>query len=142
LNTIDEIITAIGAGEMVVITDDERRENEGDLVMAAEMATSKAINFMACHGRGLICAPITAERANALELPIMAATHDRFNTAFTVSVDARDGITTGISADDRSLAARLLADADATRADLDGRAPMTWTPSANGSNSNAAPSPT
>jgi 3,4-dihydroxy 2-butanone 4-phosphate synthase/GTP cyclohydrolase II len=119
LNTIDEIITAIGAGEMVVITDDERRENEGDLVMAAELATGEAINFMARYGRGLICAPITAERATELELPIMAATHDRFNTAFTVSVDARDGITTGISADDRSLTARLLADSSASRADLD-----------------------
>jgi 3,4-dihydroxy 2-butanone 4-phosphate synthase/GTP cyclohydrolase II len=100
---------------MIILTDDENRENEGDLVMAAEKATPEAVAFMAVHGRGLICAPITEERAEQIGLEPMAVPRDRFHTAFTVSVDAAADITTGISASDRSLTIQLLADQKADR---------------------------
>ncbi len=116
---IERIIDAVSRGRMVIVIDDEHRENEGDLVMAAEKVTPAAVNFMARHGRGLICVPITADRAAALDLSLMATTRDRFNTAFTVSVDARDGITTGISAHDRARTIAALADPGSVRRDFD-----------------------
>lgn len=116
---IEEVLAEIRAGRLVVVTDDADRENEGDLVMAAEMATPETINFMARHGRGLICVPITDERAEALGLPRMVRENqESHRTDFTVSVDARHGITTGISAPDRAQTIRLLADPRSTPADL------------------------
>lgn len=97
---------------MVVLVDDEDRENEGDLVMAAEAITPQAINFMITHGRGLVCLPMSAERAQELDLPPMVARNqDDFGTAFTVSIDATSdhGITTGISASDRAATIKLAA---------------------------------
>lgn len=117
-NPIKEIIAAFAAGDMVVLTDDEARENEGDLVMAAEHATPEAVNFMAKHGRGLICAPLTRELSRDLELHEMAHPEDPYGTMFTVSVDAREGVTTGISAFDRALTIRKLADPKAAAADF------------------------
>jgi 3,4-dihydroxy 2-butanone 4-phosphate synthase/GTP cyclohydrolase II len=103
-DTIEEAIEAIRHGRMVILVDDEDRENEGDLVMAAEMVSPEAINFMATHGRGLICLALTPERVEELQLPPMAPENTApFGTAFTVSIDARRGITTGISAQDRAL---------------------------------------
>ncbi|MEK6560317.1 MAG: 3,4-dihydroxy-2-butanone-4-phosphate synthase [Nitrospirota bacterium] len=104
LNSIEEAVEDIRLGRMVILVDDEDRENEGDLVMAAEKVTPEAINFMARFGRGLICLTLTPERVEELSLQPM--THDNtapFGTAFTVSVDARHGITTGISAQDRAV---------------------------------------
>jgi 3,4-dihydroxy 2-butanone 4-phosphate synthase/GTP cyclohydrolase II len=101
--TVDEAIEEIRAGRMVVVVDDEDRENEGDLTIAAQFATPEAINFMATHGRGLICVCLTEERCDELELKMMTDQNEApFGTAFTVSVEAREGVTTGISAHDRS----------------------------------------
>ncbi|MCP3969305.1 MAG: 3,4-dihydroxy-2-butanone-4-phosphate synthase [Rhodobacteraceae bacterium] len=98
-----EIIAAARAGEMFILVDHEDRENEGDLVIAAEFADAAAINFMATHGRGLICLPMTAERIDRLELPMMAVQNSsRHETPFTVSIEAREGVDTGISAPDRA----------------------------------------
>ncbi|MDE2228229.1 MAG: 3,4-dihydroxy-2-butanone-4-phosphate synthase [Alphaproteobacteria bacterium] len=100
---IEEIIDAARNGKMFILVDDEDRENEGDLVIPAQMATPDAINFMAKHGRGLICLTLTHERVEQLKLPLMARHNEsRLQTAFTVSIEARDGITTGISAPDRA----------------------------------------
>src|SRR5690242_2601816 len=100
---IEEAIEEIRRGRMVVVCDDENRENEGDLTMAAQFATPEAINFMAKNGRGLICLSLTGERCDELGLDLMAAKNESpFNTAFTVSVEAREGVTTGISAADRA----------------------------------------
>jgi len=108
---IEEAIRKFRNGEMLVLVDDENRENEGDLVIAAEHATADTINFMAAHGRGLICAPITEERARQLGLPPMCPENTALHgTHFTVSVDARDGITTGISAYDRAKTVEILVD--------------------------------
>ncbi|MEO5916341.1 MAG: bifunctional 3,4-dihydroxy-2-butanone-4-phosphate synthase/GTP cyclohydrolase II [Luteolibacter sp.] len=108
---IPEIIAEIAAGRMVIVADDPSRENEADLVGAASLCTPEMVNFMAVHARGLICAPLTAERAEELELPQMTRRNrEGHKTAFTVSVDAADGITTGISAADRALTIQLLAD--------------------------------
>jgi 3,4-dihydroxy 2-butanone 4-phosphate synthase/GTP cyclohydrolase II len=105
---VEEAIEAIREGRMVVVVDDEDRENEGDLTMAAEKVTPEAINFMAKYGRGLICLPMTGERLDALELPLMVDRNSAsFGTAFTVSIEARGRTTTGISAADR--AATILA---------------------------------
>jgi len=107
LSTIEEAIADIRAGRMVILVDDEDRENEGDLTLAAEFVTPEAINFMARHGRGLICLSITEEKAMALQLPPMV--HDNssaFGTAFTVSIEARRGVSTGISAHDRATTIR------------------------------------
>ena len=110
-DSIEAVIKDIRAGRMVVVTDDEDRENEGDLVMAAEKITPAAVNFMAMHGRGLICAPITEERAEQLGLQRMVAENrESFRTDFTVSIDAADGVTTGISAHDRARTIQLLVD--------------------------------
>ena len=101
-NTTAELIEDIRQGKMVVIVDDENRENEGDLVIAAEKATAQDIAFKATHGCGLICVPITAERAKELNLTTPASMSDPYGTAFTQSVDAKNGTTTGISAYDRA----------------------------------------
>jgi len=100
---VETALEEIRAGRMIVVIDDEDRENEGDLTMAAEKITPEAINFMAKHGRGLICLAMTEERLDYLRLPPMSAENtSNFGTAFTESIDARDGVTTGISAYDRS----------------------------------------
>jgi 3,4-dihydroxy 2-butanone 4-phosphate synthase/GTP cyclohydrolase II len=102
-DTIETAIEEIRNGRMVILVDDEDRENEGDLVMASEKVTPEAINFMAKHGRGLVCLTLTPERADELQLPLMASENTaQFGTAFTVSIDARHGVTTGISAHDRA----------------------------------------
>src|SRR3989338_7786891 len=91
------------AGRMVILMDDEDRENEGDLAIAAEKVTPKVINFMAKEGRGLICLALTEEKVEALNLPMMVSENQsRFQTGFTVSIEAREGVTTGISAQDRA----------------------------------------
>ena len=102
-NTIDEAIEDIAKGRMVILVDDEDRENEGDLCMAAEKVTPEAINFMAKHGRGLICLSLTPERVGELKLQMMTDDNTSpFGTAFTVSIEAKRGVTTGISASDRA----------------------------------------
>jgi len=115
-NTIEEIIEDLRQGKMVVMVDDEDRENEGDLIMAAQMATPEAVNFMATHGKGLICLPILGERLDELELPAMVTNNtDPHGTAFTISVDHKD-TTTGISAHERSATITAILD-PATRPD-------------------------
>ena len=111
LNDIDSAVADIRRGRMVIVVDDEERENEGDLVMAAELATPKAVSFMAREGRGLICAPMTAARLEELRIGVMVPDNDEsMRTAFTISVDARRGTSTGISAHDRCATLRALAD--------------------------------
>lgn len=111
LGTIEEAIAAIGRGEMVIVVDDEDRENEGDLIMAAQYATSEAISFFLSHTSGLICVSLTGERLDQLDLPLMVLDNtESQRTAFTVSVDYTHGTTTGISAHDRSATIRALAD--------------------------------
>lgn len=118
-NTIPEAIADIRKGRMVIVTDDSDRENEGDLVMAASKVNASSVNFMAKYGRGLICAPVTEERAKALGLQRMVA-HNRemYATDFTVSVDASKGISTGISASDRAISLKVLANPKSRPADL------------------------
>ena len=104
ISPIEEIIAEARQGGMYILVDHEDRENEGDLVIPAEFADAAAINFMATHGRGLICLPMTAERIDRLGIPMMAVNNSsRHETPFTVSIEAREGVTTGISAPDRSL---------------------------------------
>ncbi len=111
---MEEIIDDIKAGNMVIVCDDEDRENEGDLTMAAELVTPDDINFMASHGRGLICLPMAEEVLDRLEIPQMTIHNSsRMGTAFTVTIEAKDGITTGISAADRAHTCRVAVD-DAT----------------------------
>jgi len=118
-STIPEIVAEIRAGRMVVIVDDEGRENEGDLIMAAEHATPEALAFMIRHTSGIICVPMEDERLVRLDLPQMVANNaDAYRTAFTVSVDYRHGTTTGVSADDRAATIRALAAADAVPDDF------------------------
>lgn len=106
---VEEAIRDIKRGKMVIVIDDEDRENEGDLVMAAEKVTPEAINFMAKYGRGLICAPLTRERLEELKIPDMVSENtSNFGTAFTISVDAKKGTTTGISAYDRAKTIKVL----------------------------------
>src|SRR5258706_7627418 len=101
--TVPEAVEEIRAGRILVVVDDEDRENEGDLTIAAEKVTPEIINFMATHGRGLICLPLTAERCDYLRLPLMSPQNtSNFGTAFCESIDAREGVTTGISAADRT----------------------------------------
>src|ERR1700691_6133988 len=112
-------VAEIQAGRMVVVVDDEDRENEGDLTLAAEHVTPEAINFMARYGRGLICLSLTEERADQLRLlPMTIENSSRFGTAFTESIEAREGVTTGISAADRAHTTRAAIDPTATSADL------------------------
>ncbi|HEV8153314.1 MAG TPA: bifunctional 3,4-dihydroxy-2-butanone-4-phosphate synthase/GTP cyclohydrolase II [Solirubrobacteraceae bacterium] len=117
--TIEEALEDIRAGRMVVVCDDEDRENEGDLTMAAQFATPDAINFMAKEGRGLICLALTPERCDELGLDLMAAKNESpFETAFTVSIEAREGVTTGISAADRAHTIQVAIDPESAPRDL------------------------
>ena len=103
LSPMDEILDDARNGRMFILVDDEERENEGDLVVPAQMATPEAINFMAKHGRGLICLALSADRLRELDLPPMARhNRSRHETAFTVSIEASEGVTTGISPSDRA----------------------------------------
>jgi 3,4-dihydroxy 2-butanone 4-phosphate synthase/GTP cyclohydrolase II len=116
---IEDAIEDIRAGRMVVVCDDEDRENEGDLTLAAQFATPEAINFMAKHGRGLICLALTPERCDELGLDLMAAKNESaFETAFTVSIEAREGVTTGISAADRARTIQVAIDPSSAPRDL------------------------
>ena len=120
LNTIEDAIQDIKNGKIIIVVDDENRENEGDFLAAAEMVTPDMINFMATHGRGLICAPLTELRCKELELGMMVSNNtDPMETAFTVSVDLRGkGVTTGISASDRSATVKALIDNNTKSFDL------------------------
>ncbi|MCL1036225.1 3,4-dihydroxy-2-butanone-4-phosphate synthase [Shewanella submarina] len=119
LHTIEEIIEDIRQGKMVILMDDEDRENEGDLIMAADMVTPEAINFMATHGRGLICQTMTRERCQQLNLPLMVSNNNaQFSTNFTVSIEAAEGVTTGISAHDRAVTVKAAVAKDARASDL------------------------
>lgn len=118
-DTIEDVLREIADGGLVIVTDDEDRENEGDLVMAAEKATPETINFMAKHGRGLICVPVSNERAEQLGLQRMVAQNrEMYRTDFTVSVDAARGVTTGISAHDRAATINTIADPNSKPEDL------------------------
>lgn len=120
LDTIEEAIADLQAGKVIIVVDDEDRENEGDFVASAQMVTPELINFMATHGRGLICAPVTQSRAKELHLtPMVSNNTDPMETAFTVSIDLRGhGVTTGISAEDRSKTIKALIDPDTQPWDL------------------------
>src|SRR5258706_2349229 len=116
---IESVIADLGKGRMVIVVDDADRENEGDLVMAAEKVTPQAVNFMARFGRGLICVPTTSERLKQLGIEQMVARNrESFKTDFQVSVDAAQGITTGISAADRARTIKIMADPTAVPNDL------------------------
>lgn len=118
-NTIEEAISEIKKGRIIIVVDDENRENEGDFVMASELITAEAINFMATYGRGLICNPITKEVSKKLELPPMVEKNTAtLTTAFTVSIDAAFGITTGISSKDRAHTIKLLTELDTKPSDF------------------------
>ncbi|MBT8487585.1 MAG: 3,4-dihydroxy-2-butanone-4-phosphate synthase, partial [Gemmatimonadetes bacterium] len=120
-DNVEDAVEDIRQGRMIIVADDEDRENEGDLVMAASMVTADHVNFMAQFGRGLICVTLTPERADALDLPLMTERNtDPQGTAFTISVDAhtRFGVTTGISAQDRAKTIRVLADKETKPTDL------------------------
>jgi 3,4-dihydroxy 2-butanone 4-phosphate synthase/GTP cyclohydrolase II len=119
ISSVEEIIDDARNGRMFILVDHEDRENEGDLVIPAQMATPEAINFMATHGRGLICLTLTGERIDALGLPLMASDNSsRHETAFTVSIEAREGVTTGISAHDRARSVAVAIDPSKTAADI------------------------
>ena len=116
---IDEIIDEARNGRMFILVDDEDRENEGDLIIPAQMATPDAINFMATHGRGLICLTLSSERVEQLGLELMSRHNGtRHETAFTISIEAREGVTTGISAGDRARTIAVAIDGTKTRADI------------------------
>src|SRR5436853_1203222 len=118
-DAIDDVVRDVAAGKLVIVTDDADRENEGDLVMSAEKATAKAVNFMAMHGRGLICVPISNDRAEQLGLQRMVAQNrEMYSTDFTVSVDAARGVTTGISAHDRAATIQTIANPKSSPEDL------------------------
>lgn len=119
LKKVEQALEDIRAGKMVILVDDEDRENEGDLVLAAEMVTPEAINFMAKEGRGLICLSLTEERADRLNLPMMVSQNTcAFGTAFTVSIEARTGVTTGISAADRARTIQVAINEQSVASDL------------------------
>ncbi|MBT0958816.1 3,4-dihydroxy-2-butanone-4-phosphate synthase [Alphaproteobacteria bacterium KMM 3653] len=119
ISSIEEIIEDARNGRMFILVDHEDRENEGDLVIPAQMATPDAVNFMATHGRGLICLAMPGERIDALGLPLMSTMNSsRHETAFTVSIEAREGVTTGISAADRARTVAVAIDSAATAADI------------------------
>jgi len=106
---IEQAVEEIRAGRILIVVDDEDRENEGDFLMAADKATPEAVNFMIVHGRGLMCMPMLAERLDELQIPMMVNDNTApLGTAFTISVDARRGVTTGISAYDRAVTIRTL----------------------------------
>ncbi|MEL7091405.1 MAG: 3,4-dihydroxy-2-butanone-4-phosphate synthase [Pseudomonadota bacterium] len=119
ISPIEEIIEDARQGRMFILVDHEDRENEGDLIIPADFATPEAVNFMATHGRGLICLTLPAERIDALGLPMMAMHNSsRHETAFTVSIEAREGVSTGISAADRALTIATAINPQATAADI------------------------
>ena len=119
ISPIEEIIAEAREGRMFILVDHEDRENEGDLVIPSPFADPSAINFMATHGRGLICVTLPAERIEELGLPMMAMHNSsRHETAFTVSIEAREGVSTGISAGDRALTVATVIDPDKTAADI------------------------
>ena len=119
LSSIDEIVEDARAGKMFILVDDEDRENEGDLVIPAQFCDAAAVNFMAKHGRGLICLALTRQRCEHLGLPLMARGNEpRLRTAFTISIEARDGVTTGISAADRARTIAVAIDPASRREDL------------------------
>ncbi|MGE5605520.1 MAG: 3,4-dihydroxy-2-butanone-4-phosphate synthase, partial [Bacteroidota bacterium] len=118
MNTVKEAIDDIRAGKMVIVVDDEDRENEGDLIMAAEMATPEAVNFIVKNARGLLCVAITRKRAEELELPLMVANNTEYmKTAFTVSVDHKS-VTTGISALERAVTIKALSSPESKTEDF------------------------
>src|SRR2546423_1410400 len=118
-STIEQAIEAIKAGRIIIVVDDEDRENEGDFIMAAEKCTPEAMNFIIKHGRGIPCVPTTAKRLAELELPMMVGMNTaRLGTAMTVTVDAVHGTTTGISAYDRAKTVQVFVDPTARPADL------------------------
>ena len=117
--SVEQAIQAVREGRMIIIVDDEDRENEGDLMIAAEKVTPDAINFMSKHGRGLICLPLTRQRLIDLQLPLMVTDNTaRFETAFTVSIDAKSGVSTGISAYDRAATIKAAIDPQTVPSDL------------------------
>ena len=119
LSSVDEVVEEARAGRMFILVDDEGRENEGDLCIPAEMATADVINFMAMHARGLICLSMTRERVQKLGLPLMSQRNEtRHETAFTVSIEAREGVTTGISAHDRARTIEVAIDPKRGREDI------------------------
>ncbi|MGV1099249.1 bifunctional 3,4-dihydroxy-2-butanone-4-phosphate synthase/GTP cyclohydrolase II [Thiovibrio sp. JS02] len=119
VSSIEDVIEDIRAGKMIILVDDEDRENEGDLYMAAEKVTPEAINFMATHGRGLICLTLTPEHLEQLQIPMMVQNNQSpFETAFTVSIEARTGVTTGISAADRARTILVASDPEAKPYDI------------------------
>jgi len=118
-STVEEAAEDLAKGKLIVMMDDEDRENEGDLVCAAEKVTPESVNFMAKHGRGLICLALTGEKVDALGLPLMTSNNGtRFSTAFTVSIEARHGVTTGISAADRATTIKTAVNPHAKKEDL------------------------
>src|SRR5580700_10840100 len=118
-SAVEAAVEDFRAGKFVIVVDDEDRENEGDLVLAAEFVTPDAINFMARYGRGLICCVLTGERCDELNLPMMVVKNSsHFGTPFTVSVEARHGVSTGISAYDRAHTVRVLIDPRSSQDDL------------------------
>ena len=118
-DTIEDVIADIRAGKLVLITDDEDRENEGDLICAAEKVTPELVNFMITEGRGMLCAPLSPEIAARLNLgPMVAQNRDTFRTNYTVTVDAAQGVGTGVSAQDRARTIQVLADPRSTQGDL------------------------
>ena len=120
LASVEEVLEEINAGRLIIVVDDENRENEGDLIMPAEKVTPKAVNFMINYARGLLCMPVVGERLDELSLPLMVNgdNNSKHGTAFTVSVDYRLGTTTGISAHDRSATVRAIIDPDSTPQDF------------------------
>src|ERR1700704_2267960 len=119
LNSIESVIADLQSGKMVIVVDDADRENEGDLIMGAQFVTAATVNFMAKHGRGLICVPTTSERLQQLGIERMVKQNrETFKTDFQISVDAAHGITTGISAADRAETIRIMADPTALPEDL------------------------
>src|SRR6202007_199574 len=117
--SVPQAVEEIRTGRILVVVDDEDRENEGDLTIAAEKVTPEIINFMATHGRGLICLPLTAERCDYLRLPLMSPNNtSNFGTAFCESIDSRTGVTTGISRSDRAQTILQAIDPECRPADL------------------------
>ena len=128
ISPIEDIIEDARNGRMFVLVDDEERENEGDLVIPAQMATPEAINFMAKHGRGLICLSMTHNRLHELEIPLMPQRNiSRHQTAFTVSIEALDGVTTGISASDRARTVAVALDPSKSAGDIVSPGPVSYT---------------
>ena len=119
VSPIEDVINDIKAGKLIILVDDEDRENEGDLCMAAEAVTPESINFMATHGRGLICLTLSGDIVDQLQLPMMVSDNQSpYGTGFTVSIEARTGVSTGISAADRARTIQAAVDPDATPYDI------------------------